>query len=494
MRVQSLEAEVKYRSLMETAADAILLLNSKGRVLEANQAAADMSGYDLDGLIGLRLTKLLPEDAHAWRREQAAHVDKLNQVTGMTGTARRRDGSEFPFEASVNKLQLAGQGVYQIVARDITQRKQFEEQALEAERLKALGQIAGGVAHDFNNLLTAILGRVQLLLMNAPDAQGQRALKTIEKAALDGSETVKRIQRFAQPAVAGEEFVPVEVNSVVKDAIDTTRYRWRDEAQRDGVLIRLESNLAPVPTIMGNPAELRHIVANLILNACDAMPAGGEIAVGTHTDGATVTVTISDSGVGITSEDQQHIFESFFTTKKGENMGMGLSLARDIVHRHGGDLVVDSTVNEGTTFTLTVPRSDEAVPLPAEATMPESNGHARVLVVDDEPVLCQLLVEMLEALGHQAVAANTSEEAFQLLNTYDHNVVITDLAMPNISGWEVAKAAKQRDPQTYTILLTGWDDPIGKHARPQIDQMLNKPVTIVTLATAIHTGLERRSE
>lgn len=484
------QAEAKYRSLMETAADGILLVDCQGKILEANAAAAGLSGYEPEQLIGRRLAELLPQDSTQWLRQQAARADKLNQLRGLEGTAQRHDGTEFPFEASVNKLRVDEEDIYQIVVRDLTQRNKLQQQLLQGERLRALGQIASGVAHDFNNLLGAILGRTQLLLMKLRDPDAQRALQTIEKAALDGADTVKRIQRFAQSNEGEEKFVPVALNSLVDDVIETTRYRWDDQAQCEGITIQMRRDLSPVPTIMANPAELRQLLTNLTINACEAMPSGGTIAISTRADAAVVTVAVSDTGVGMAPDVQQRTFERFFTTKEGNNSGLGLSLARDIARRHGGDLVIgDSSVNQGTTFILTLPRSDEPIPTIGETTMPERSGQAQVLVVDDEPVLCELLVEMLETLGHQAVGATSSEEAFRLLNVDNYDVVITDLGMPNISGWKIAEAAKQDHPDTYVILLTGWDNPLSGQPGRQVDRVLSKPVTITDMARAVSMGM-----
>ena len=491
---QSTSAEAKYRSLMETAADGILLVNSRGKILEANQVAAALSGYELDELIGLPIARLLPEDRDQWLRQQAARVDELNQVTSLEGTARGRDGTEFPFEASVSKLQVGGEEIYQIFVRNVMRRNELQQQALEAERLKALGQIASGVAHDFNNLLGAILGRTQLLLMKLQAPEAQRALQVIEQAALDGAETVKRIQRFARADLPEEKLVPVDLNSLVDDVIATTRYRWSDQAQREGIIIQMEQNLAPIPTIMGNPSELRQLLTNLVMNACDAMPAGGKITISTRADAATVAVAVSDTGEGMAPDIQQRVFEPFFTTKDAKNSGLGLSLGRDIARRHGGDLAVDSTPQKGTIFTLTLPRSDEPSLSIGEMTMPVKHAQARVLVVDDEPVLCELLVEMLDTLGHQAIAATSSQQAFQLLNTDNYDVVITDLGMPNISGWQGAEAAKRADPGIYVILLTGWDNPLSGPRTTHVDKVVSKPVTIADLAVAINAGLGQESE
>lgn len=477
---------------MEAAADGILLVNRRGEIVEANQAAVRMSGYDLGELVGLRLVRLLSDDSAEWLQQQAAQVDELNQVTGLEGTAQHRDGNRFPFEASVSKLQLTGEQLYHIIVRDTTERNKFQQQALHAERLRALGQIASGVAHDFNNLLGAILGRTQLLMMKLRDPAVQRALQIIEQAALDGAETVKRIQRFTRTSQCETDLLPVDLNTLVEDVVETTRYRWLDQAQREGLVIQVERDLAPLPTITATPSELRQLLTNLVMNACDAMPAGGRITITTRADAATVAVSVADTGIGMTVDVQQHVFDPFFTTKNGNNAGLGLNLGREIARRHGGELAAQSVVNEGTTFTLTLPRNDEPIPAIEETAMPAKAAQARVLVVDDEPVLCELLVEMLGTLGHQATAATSCEQAFRMLNLHDFDVVITDLGMPHISGWKLAEAVKQNQPDTYVILLTGWDNAFGEQPVRHVDEVLCKPVTIADVATAINAGLTQR--
>ena len=489
---QYAQAEAKYRTLMAAAADGILLVDRQGEIVEANEAATRVTGYELDDLIGMRLAQFLPGEGFEWLRQQAGQADELNPVSGLEGIAQRRDGTQFPFEASVNELPIPGQEFYWVILRDTSERSKSLQEALRAERMRALGQVASGVAHDFNNLLGAILGRTQLLMMKLGDPAAQRALQVIEQAALDGAETARRIQRFARSQQAEDDFVPVDPNVLVEDVIETTRYRWRDQAQREDVVIHVEPDLCPAPTIMANPAELRQLLANLVINACDALPTGGRITISTRADAATVAVSVADTGKGMPPEVQERVFEPFFSTKNGNNSGLGLNLGREIACRHGGDLSVDSTVNQGTTFTLALPRSDEVTPTIAETTIATNTTRAQVLVVDDEPVLCELVVEMLETLGHQAVAATSCEQALHLLNTDTFDVVITDLGMPHISGWRIAEAVKQSQPDTYVILLTGWDNPLSGQPARQVDEVLTKPVTIADLAAAINAGLAQR--
>ncbi len=326
--------------------------------------------------------------------------------------------------------------------------------------------------------------------MKCTDPQMCTALQTIEKAALDGGETVKRIMRYGAREGRDDELVPIDLNELLTEVIEATRYRWSDEPQRDGKCIELEKRLTPLPRIEGNPGELRQFFSNLIGNACDAMPDGGKITVTTQSSPTTVTVTIADTGQGMPPEVQERIFDSFFTTKGRESLGLGLALGKKSVQRHGGQITVNSSVGEGSIFTITLPRSEQVALLESETPAPPPTDYpAQVLVVDDEPMLCELLRESIVNLGHEASVASCGEEAFQMLNLRHYDVVITDLGMPGIPGSRVAQAAKQASPRTYVILLTGWDDPLSPAQSRYVDRVLTKPASVADLGAAIASGL-----
>ncbi len=476
--------------LLAACPDPLVLADGRGMIQYANGAAAQMAGYDYQELLGLNLARLVPREMRRWLKQTAEQVDQLNKVSDRSGKIQRQDGTVLPVEVSVSKVDADQGPVYMIIARETSDRVDLTQEALHAERLRALGEIASGVAHDFRNTLAAILGRAQLLLMKCSDPEMHDALQTIEKAALDGGETVKRIMRYGAREGHDDELVPIDLNELLTEVIDATRYRWSDEPQREGKCIELEKRLTPLPRIEGSPGELRQFFSNLIGNACDAMPDGGKITVTTQSSPTTVTVTIADTGQGMPLEVQERIFDSFFTTKGRESLGLGLALGKKSVQRHGGQITVNSSAGEGSIFTVTLPRTEQVALLESETPAPPATDHpAQVLVVDDEPMLCELLRESIVNLGHEASVASCGEEAFQLLNLNHFDVVITDLGMPGIPGSRVAQAAKQASRQTYVILLTGWDDPLNPAQSRYVDRVLTKPTSVADLGAAIASGL-----
>ncbi len=477
--------------LLLACPDALMLVDERRNIQYANSAAVQVTGYDYDELIGLNVAELVPAEMQQWLEETAEKVNQIAKVSCVAGKTRRQDGTVVPVEVSISKVATDEGPIYMIIGRETAHLVHLSEEALHAEHLRALGEIAMGIAHDFRNLLAAILGRSQLLLMKTADPQMCEALETIEKAALDGAETVNRIMRCGRPAQGEPEFVPLDLNQILGEVIDNTRSRWLHQPQREGKCIDLETHLTALPPTEGNAAGLRQFFTNLIMNACDAMPDGGRITVSTRPGPTSATVTISDTGSGMTPEVRERIFDSFFTTKKSGSLGLGLALGKDLVHRHGGEITVDSSAGEGTAFTVTLPRSEQVVAeIPSEPSLPPATTQsARILVVDDESVLCELLRETVVSLGHEVNMASCGEEALQLLNLQRYDVVITDLGMPGIPGSRVAQAAKQASPDTHVVLLTGWDNPLSPVQNKYVDQILIKPVSVADLGAAIEAGV-----
>src|SRR5215510_7067034 len=240
------------------------------------------------------------------------------------------------------------------IARDVTEERLARERAAQADKLRALGQLASGVAHNFNNILAAILGHAQLIKRDSNDERIAERMEIIENAALDGGQTVKRIQAFG---VQQNESIneTVDVNQLVQDSTTLTQARWCDEAQARGLTYNVELDLQHVPLVRGSGSELREVFVNIILNALDAMPQGGELKITTEAKGGMVLVSFSDNGIGMNSDVSDHVFEPFFTTKGVMGTGLGLAVSYGIIERHGGRIEVRSSLGKGTTFTIALP-------------------------------------------------------------------------------------------------------------------------------------------
>ena len=360
-----------------------------------------------------------------------------------------------------------------------------QDSLMRAEKLRALGEMASGVAHDFNNLLAAICGRTQLLLGRVTDPTQQRWLTAIKRAADDGAHTVRRLQEFTRIR-RDQPFVAVDLNEVIRGALEVTEMRWRNEAQGRGIVIDVETALVPEPAMMfGDAAELREVLTNLILNAVDAMPEGGSLKLSSVIDDTEVEARIDDTGQGMTEEVRQKLFDPFFTTKGPKGTGLGLSITYGIVSRHGGRIVVESVLGHGTTFRLRFPKRG----LGAEAEVAAQEAELtplrplRCLVVDDEEEVASTLADLLEANGHKAVVVTKSTEALSQVTAQRFDIVFSDLAMPDLSGWQLARAVKEAAPSLPVVLLTGF----GVELSPEqcrtnhVDAVLTKPVEFAQL-------------
>jgi signal transduction histidine kinase len=242
-----------------------------------------------------------------------------------------------------------------IILKDVTEERQLREQVLHAEKLRAVGEMAAGIAHNFNNVLTTILTRAQLLTYQIADTVAvQRGLTLIEQAASDGAALVRRLQRLARGSAAPEP-AWIDLNGLVQEVVDTTQPLWQDHAQQHGRRIEVHLALAPLPRLLGRAAELREVLTNLLLNAIEAMPQGGEITLRTWTEARAACVAVSDTGVGMSGEVQRRVFDPFFTTKGARGTGLGLSVSQAIIKGHDGTLTVDSEPDRGTTFVITLP-------------------------------------------------------------------------------------------------------------------------------------------
>jgi DNA-binding response OmpR family regulator/signal transduction histidine kinase len=369
-----------------------------------------------------------------------------------------------------------------------------KDELVRAEKLRALGQMAAGVAHDLNNMLAAILGQAELLQIRVKLPEVQEALKVLYTAASDGAQVVRRLQEFGRQQPTNT-LLPCDMAPIVHEALELTRPRWQDEAQRQGRDIQVFTALDDLPRILGHPAELREALTNLILNAVDAMPNGGALTLAGHrdpvppteTDRAGVCVTLTDTGIGMSEEVRRHIFDPFYTTKGVRGTGLGLAVVYGIMERHGGHIDVTSTPGQGTTFTLRFQAAPSGAGN-APATNPtQAAAPRRILLIDDEAVVRNTVANLLRAGGHVVVEAESGAAGVADLAVQAADLVITDLGMPEMTGWEVAQRVKAAWPTLPVVLLTGWGQQISDTApgRECVDRVLGKPIRLEDLQATI---------
>jgi len=391
-------------------------------------------------------------------------------------------------------LALRSARLYEERARAYSELASAQDQLVRTEKLRALGEMASGVAHDFNNLLASILGRAQLTLQRLQDPQLRKWLQVIERSALDGAQTVRRLQEFTRTR-RDQPFVAVDLNEVVRGALEITQSRWREETRSRGVAVEAQTSFGNLPTVAGDPAELREAMTNLILNAVDAMPTGGTLTLTTSVENNLIVVTVADTGIGIPEAIRSKIFDPFFTTKGPQGTGLGLSMTYGILSRHGARITVDSQEGRGTRFSLTfapgvVPDVEEKAPSEA----PPPGVSLRCLVVDDEAEVGRVLGDVLQTSGHRAVVLTDGAAAIAQLRAEPFDVVFTDLAMPLVSGWQVAQAVKEIAPLMPVVLVTGFGVELSAEERQThgVDMVLVKPLKIADVQNVVARAARRR--
>jgi signal transduction histidine kinase/ActR/RegA family two-component response regulator len=394
-------------------------------------------------------------------------------------------------EASANQAEQAERHVEEL-SHYIAEQERIREQFSQMEKLSALGELASGVAHDFNNTLAGILGRAQLILRTNDPEKIQRGLNIIIKTAEDGAKTVKRIQDFARQR-RDHDFEPISIDQTLFDVSEITRPRWKDRAEASNVQITVDLQIRSKAKVMGDESELREVLVNMVFNAVDAMPDGGNLTLAAEDLGETVVISVADTGTGMPSEVKSRIFDPFFTTKGKAGMGLGLAVSFGIIRRHEGSVEVESEVNAGTKFKIILPKAniseEAAVALEAEhktaatetinATpkQPFEGPQPKILVVDDEDAVRELLRDLLEAEGCRVYLAPGGREALSLFAVQEFDGVFTDVGMPGMSGWELAHAIRERNETVPIAVITGWGEAVGSDEQKQarVDWVVTKP-------------------
>lgn len=489
--------------LASSATDPIAMLDTDGTVLWVNEAMSEAAGVEAGAAVGRRFESFLTPDA---------------RQTATYEVARAIGGEPRFFETSIERPDRTGTWIFAtltpllveadlagvlLVGRDITGHRRAAERAAEADKLRALGQLSSGVAHNFNNALSVILGRTQLLARRVTDPSVLKDLAIIEQVSHEASNTVRRIQNFARRRLQ-ESFAAIDLRTLVADTVEMTATRWRVEASALGVRynVAFRSGRGDL-NVLGNDSELREVFVNVIFNALDAMPEGGDLAISVDRDGSFVVVRVADTGVGMDEEVQRRVFEPFFTTKGVQGTGLGLAVSYGIVSRHEGRIELETALDRGTVMRIA---------LPAMATRIAANRLAReggaadlaaaaseILVVDDDASVLELISEALGVRGHRVRRASSGAMALDLMRERPASLVLTDLAMPGMNGIALSRSIRARWPTTSVVLMTGADidrhDVEGEDA--PIDLTIGKPFELNELFTVVEallaaTGSEGR--
>jgi PAS domain S-box-containing protein len=499
------ESEERFRILVDGVVDyAIFMLTPEGRVANWNRGAQRIKQYRADEIIGEHFSRFYtPED-----REQGTPVQVLRTAEEEgrfegEGWRVRRDGSRFWANVVIDAIRddngrLLG---FAKVTRDITERKEAQEklaetqaQLVQAQKMEAVGQLTGGIAHDFNNLLTVVLGGADIALRRSADERLQRILRNVKDAAERGASLTQQLLAFSRRQTLQPQVV--DVAQALDAATGLLRRSLRGDITVD---LSVEPGLPPVKVDL---RQLELSVLNIGLNARDAMPAGGTIAIRAFTAPAEaggqpfVCIEIADPGTGMPEEVRQKALEPFFTTKEvGKGSGLGLSQAYGFATQSGGSLSLDSAVGRGTTVTICLLATVEA-PDAASLSLPDAAppGRRAILVVEDEPAVAAIAEQMLGDMGHAVKVAENAAEALSLMEREPVDLLFSDIMMPGgMNGFELARTVRDRRPELPILLTTGYSEAALSEEAHEFP-LVTKPYRSTDIAQALERLLEREGQ
>ncbi|MBI3653110.1 MAG: PAS domain S-box protein [Acidobacteria bacterium] len=489
-RQEAEKERVSLKATIEQMAEGLMIFDDTPSVIRANSSAQKIFGFTLEEMLKDRHGALtegrfadkdgrpLPSPAHPVR----SALREQRTIRGTTVWYQRPDKQRVllsitasPFFNEEGKLT----GAVSLV-RDITQQQRELERLQQADKLRALGQLASGVAHNFNNALAAVIGYSQLALRRTEDAEVIKHLRVIEQSSKDAARMVERIQNFSRTRSKQDEFLPARIADIVRDAVDITRPRWQYDAEAHGIkyLVTLAWKVNADFCVRCDPSQLREVFVNIIFNALDAMPAGGNLTINASAGESSISINFKDTGYGMSEEVKSRVFDPFFTTKGVAGLGLGLSESYRIIERHFGQIEADSQPQLGTTFTITLP----LIPFESFGDKGEVGDlpltRKRFLIVDDEKLVRYALASLLEELGHEVFQAATGQQALELAKDHLFDLVFTDLAMPDVDGIAAAQQLKALQPAVRIVLMSGYSsDKVQERIRDIacIDVAMSKP-------------------
>jgi two-component system cell cycle sensor histidine kinase/response regulator CckA len=506
----SQRSEDRQRALTEPASEAILTIDTGSIVTAANPASAELFGYPIDEIVGESITKLMPPAYRGRHFDAFARYLRTGRRTipwhGAELRGLHANGREFPIEVSIGEYGSGPERRFTGIIRDISRRKDIEAQLLQAQKMDAIGRLAGGVAHDFNNLLTAIGGYAELVGSSMEvDDQRQEAIAGIRRATDQAASLTRQLLAFSR----SQELRPavIDLSQVVTNLVPMLR---RLLGERIELVVKPTEE--PCRT-HADRSQIEAILVNLAVNAQDAMPDGGTLAIETANveldasnwlhdsevaPGAYAGLVVSDTGVGMDATTLSHVFEPFFTTKApGSGTGLGLATVYGTVKQSGGYIWVYSEPSHGTTFKVYLPSTDEPdTPPPTEEPAPVGTrqpGHETILVAEDEAVVREMVVASLERLGYRVVAASTGEEAVRLIDRLGDEIdlLLSDVVMPGMSGPDLYDRARRTRPDLRAVFMSGYTALSMGRPIPDGITLLEKPFSAARLDQVVRETLAR---
>ncbi len=466
-----------YRELFERSTDAILIIEGD-MFVECNDAAVRMLRCHSRAEVLRTHPSQLSPPLQSDGRDSFEKANEMIAIAFREGSHRfewdhrRADGEVFPVEVLLTAVQESDRRILHVVWRDISERRQLEEQLRQAQKLEAIGKLAGGIAHDFNNLLVVVLGHAELLLEQlAARPTEQEHVRSIQRAGAAAADLVRQLLAFSRK----QQLIPttVELNELAQSV-----HHMLARLIEENILFRVRRAAQPL-YVRADRTQLEQVLNNLVVNARDAMPLGGTLTIeldrcsvaGTEAPvepGTYASVVVSDSGIGMDAETSRRAFEPFFTTKPpGRGTGLGLATAYGIVRQSGGGMNLESSPGNGTKARIWLPLASAPAESPgsgAQATPPSAavgvGGPATVLVVEDEPAVSEVVRAALERRGYRVLSGRTGREALQLIEEAGAEVrlVITDVIMPGMGGPELVRCLRHRGHKPRVLFMSGYTD------------------------------------
>jgi two-component system cell cycle sensor histidine kinase/response regulator CckA len=500
------ESEERYRDLVENAHDIIYTHDLEGNYTSINKAGERITGYTREECLALNLAATVAPEDLPKTREMLRRKIVGEKVTAYDMVIIAKDGHRVAVEANTKLVYQDGVPVgVQGIARDVTERKQLEEQLRQSQKMEAIGQLAGGVAHDFNNLLTAINGYSSLALQRLEDGHPIRSyLEEVKKAGDRATNLTRQLLAFGRKQIL--QPLAINLNGVVADMNKMLRHLIGED-------IVLTAKLdAGVGKVMADPSQIEQVLVNLIVNARDAMPRGGNLTIETRNveldeqygskhvgvaPGKYVLLAVSDTGEGMSEEVRHRVFEPFFTTKeKGKGTGLGLSTVYGIVKQSGGNVWIYSEPGRGTTFKVYLPQAESEKLELGEKVVEAApcGGSETILLVEDEEVVRGLARRILEQAGYSVVEASKGDEALRFCAEHaaEVDLLLTDVVMPEMSGKELADRLKPKYPELKMLFMSGYTDEAIVHhgVLDSSVEFIQKPFTPAALVTKVREVLD----
>lgn len=493
-----LESENRFRQLADATWEAIIV-HDRGLFFHGNKPFYALFGYDRSELEGKQILPLVI--ANEGIEEVTKRIEK-SDLTPYQTIARKKNGETFPIEIRIREMEYAGKDVRVAAIRDLTGRQRIERRLAQSQKLEAIGTLAGGIAHDFNNILFAIIGYSDLALLHGNlDNKTKRYLSEMLKAGNRAKDLVQQILTFARKT--GDEKEPVQVSLVVDEVLKLLRASLP-------TTINIVQHLLSDGKVLSDTTRIHQVLMNLGTNAGKAMKDGGTLTVSLdeiyldqefisenlgHTIGPHLKLTVKDTGIGMSTEVLNKIFDPFFTTRsQDEGTGLGLSVVHGIVRDCKGFITVRSQQGHGSTFNVFIPMVDTIVSSQQVIVEKLPRGNEKILLVDDETALVDIMSNLLEKLGYEINGCTSSEEALRIFadNPSQFDLVITDMTMPVMSGDKLVSKLLTIRSDILVILNTGFTDQITEKdaLRKGIKRFLMKPVTLSKLAFTIREVLD----